>query len=161
MPEIAFQFTLDSSPTKVFDALTDPRHIAGWWTECTSDQRAGGSARFEFRNAGGTLDGYTQVRIEQLVPGKLVEWKCVDQDYQGLSDWIGTAIRFRLSPNVQGGTDVDFAHLDWKNKEGSFDRCTDGWRHVLKTSLKNYLEKGQGEPYRLHIEKEAALRARK
>jgi len=101
------------------------------------------------------------MRIKQLVPGKLVEWKCVDQDYQGFKDWVGTTIRFRLSPNAQGGTDADFAHLDWKNKEGSFDRCTDGWRHVLKTSLKNYLEKGQGEPYLAHIGKEAALRARK
>jgi len=161
MPQIAFQFTIDIPAARVFEALTDPRHIAGWWTECTSDQKAGGSARFEFRNCSGALDGYTRVRIEKLVPGELVEWKCVDQDYQGLKDWIGTTIRFRLSPNAQGGTEVDFAHAGWKSKEGSFDRCTDGWRHVLATSLKNYLEKGQGEPYRVHIEKEAAMRTRK
>lgn len=162
MPEIAFQFTIDVPAARVFDALTDPRHIAAWWTpDCTSEQRTGGSARFEFRNASGHLDGYSEVRIEQLVPGKLVEWKCLNQDYQGVKDWIGTTIRFRLSPHARGGTDVDFAHLDWKSREGSFDRCTDGWRHVLETSLKNYLEKGQGEPYRVHLKKEAALRARK
>ena len=67
------------------------------------------------------------MHIVKLVPGKLVEWKCVEQDYQGISDWVGTTIRFHLAADGQGGTDLDFAHLDWKNKEGSFHRCTDGW----------------------------------
>jgi uncharacterized protein YndB with AHSA1/START domain len=160
MPEIRYKFSVDASPSKVFDALTDQSHIAKWWTpDCTLDQKAGGHATFEFKGADGRLDGYSLMRIEKLVPGQLVEWKCIEQDYQGNTDWIGTTIRFRLAGNSRGGTDVDFAHLDWKTTEGSYPRCVAGWDHVLKTSLKNYLEIGKGEPYLVQIRKEAAQKA--
>ena len=160
MPDIPYRFTVNASPARVFDALTDQRHIAGWWTpDCTVEQKVGGHATFEFKAAAGRLDGYSLMRIEQLVPGELVEWKCIEQDYQGNNDWIGTTICFRLSDNRHGGTDIDFAHLDWKSTGGTYHRCFDGWNHVLKTSLKNYLETGKGEPYLAHIRKEAAKRA--
>jgi len=162
MPAITYQLTINAAPAKVFEALTHPKHIAGWWTpDCTADQKEGGRARFEFKSAEGKLDGYSVMRIVRLVPGKLVEWKCLEQDYQGIKDWIGTTIRFRLSSNAQQGTDLDFAHLDWQNTQGSYHRCTDGWEHVIKTSLKNYLETGKGEPYLVQVEKEAAHLTRK
>jgi uncharacterized protein YndB with AHSA1/START domain len=160
MADITHKVAIDASPDRVFDALTEQTHIAGWWTpDCTVEQRVGGHATFEFKAADGRLDGHILVRIEKLVPGKLVEWKCVEQDYKGLSDWIGTTVRFRLAGNGKGGTDLDFAHTDWKSTEGSFHRCTDGWRHVLGVSLKNYLETGKGEPYLVHLQKEAKRRA--
>jgi len=160
MPEIKYQVTINASPARVFDALTDQDHVAKWWTpHCTLDQKAGGHATFEFRGPDGRLDGHSLMRIEKLVPGQLVEWKCIEQEYQGISDWIGTTIRFRLSDNGRGGTDIDFAHFDWQTTAGSYARCADGWDHVLKTSLKNYLEIGKGEPYLAHIKKEAAQKA--
>jgi len=160
MPEITYKLTINASPKKVFEALTDQKHIAGWWTpDTTADQKEGGYARFEFKGPDGKLDGYSRMRIERLVPGKLVEWKCLEQDYQGINDWIGTTIRFRLSENAQQGTDLDFAHVDWQNTEGSYYRCTDGWGHVLKTSLKNYVEIGKGEPYLTQIKKDVARKA--
>lgn len=161
MPEIAYKVNIHVSPTKVFEALTDPRLVRGWWADCAGDGKTGGYMRFEFRARDSTLDGYSRMRIENLVPGKLVEWKCVEQDYQGVNDWIGTTIRFRLGEDGHGGTDLDFAHVDWESTEGSYHRCTGGWEHVLKTSLKKYLETGKGEPYLVQVEKEAANRARK
>jgi len=159
MPEITYQCTINASPARVYDALTDQAHVAKWWTpDCTLEHRVGGHATFEFKAADGRPDGYSLMRIEKLVPGALVEWKCVEQDYQGNTDWIGTSIRFRLSENSQKGTDLDFSHADWKTTEGSFHRCTDGWRHVLETSLRNYLEIGKGETYLAHIAKETTAR---
>jgi uncharacterized protein YndB with AHSA1/START domain len=155
MPEIMYKFTINVSPSRVFEALTDQNYVAKWWTpDCTLDAKVGGRARFEFKNASGGLDGYSVMSIEQLVPNQLVEWKCIEQDYQGNDDWVGTTIRFRLADNRRGGTDIDFAHVDWNTTDGSYSRCTDGWKHVLRTSLKNYLETGKGEPYLLHLEKE-------
>lgn len=160
MPEIKYQLTINASPSRVFDALTDQNHVAKWWTpDCTLDQKAGGHATFEFRGSDGRLDGHSLMRIEKLIPGQFVQWKCIEQDYQGNTDWIGTTIRFRLSDNGRGGTDVDFTHSDWKTKEGTFQRCTDGWKHVLQTSLKNYLETGKGEPYLVHLKREATQKA--
>jgi len=157
MPEIKYKFTIHASPARVFDALTDQRHIAGWWTpDCTVEQTVGGHATFEFKGRDSRLDGYSLMRIEKLVPEQLVEWKCIEQDYQGINDWVGTTIRFRLSGDAQQGTDIDFAHVDWKNTDGSFHRCTGGWQHVLLTSLKNYLETGKGEPYLVQLDKEAS-----
>jgi len=155
MPQIAYKFSVNALPARVYEALTDQKHVSQWWTpDCTMDRKTGGRAKFEFKSSSGALDGYAIMRIEKLIPNKLVEWKCTEQDYQGVSDWVGTTIRFRLSPNPADGTDVDFAHLDWQNREGSFRRCTDGWNHVLITSLKNYIEKGKGEPYLAHLETE-------
>jgi len=155
MPEIIYKLTINAAPAKVFDALTDPKHIARWWTpDCTADQKEGGRARFEFKNSDGKLDGYSVMRIEKLVPNERVEWKCLEQDYQGIQDWVGTSIRFSLSPNQQG-TDLAFVHSGFASTEGSYHRCTDGWGHVLTISLKNYLETGKGEPYLVQVEKEA------
>jgi len=160
MPEITYKATINASPSRVFDALTEQKHIAAWWTpDCTVEQKVGGHATFEFKGPDGRLDGYSLMRIEKLVPGLLVEWKCIEQDYQGLNDWIGTTIRFRLTENSQKGTELDFAHIDWKNTEGSYHRCTGGWEHVLGTSLKSYLETGQGAPYLAHVAKDAARKA--
>jgi uncharacterized protein YndB with AHSA1/START domain len=160
MPEITCKLSINASPARVFDALTEQIHIAQWWTpDCTVEQKVGGHATFEFRGPSGQLDGYSLMRIEKLIPGQLVEWKCLEQDYQGINDWIGTTIRFRLAENAQKGTDLDFAHLGWKNTEGSFQRCTAGWGHVLGTSLKNYLEMGKGSPYLEQIARESARKA--
>jgi uncharacterized protein YndB with AHSA1/START domain len=160
MPDITYKFAINAPPARVFDVLTDQSHVAKWWTpDCTVDQRVGGHANLEFKSADGRLDGYSLMRIEKLVPGQLVEWKCIEQDYQGNTDWIGTSIRFRLSDNGRGGTDIDFAHLDWKTTEGTYHRCVDGWNHVLQTSLKNYVEMGKGEPYLAHLKREAAQKA--
>jgi uncharacterized protein YndB with AHSA1/START domain len=160
MPEISYKLTINASPAKVYEALTDQKHIAAWWTpDCTVEQKVGGHATFEFRAANGHLDGHSLMRIEKLVPNRVVEWKCIEQDCQGIQDWIGTTIRFLLTENTRQGTDLDFAHTNWKSTEGSFHRCTDGWAHVLKISLKNYLETGKGEPYLRHIEKESASKA--
>ncbi len=161
MPEITYKLTINVAPEQVFHALIDPKHIAGWWTpDCTTDQKAGGFVNLEFKGRNGHLDGFGRMRIEKLVPGQLVEWKCVDQDYGGINDWIGTTLRFRLSGNGRGGTDLDFAHTDWKSTGGSYHRCTDGWEHVLRTSLKSYLETGKGEPYLVALEREAARKAK-
>jgi uncharacterized protein YndB with AHSA1/START domain len=159
MPEIAYKFNINATPRKVYEALTESKHIAEWWTpDCTADRNVGGYAKFEFKGPTGKLDGYSRVRIEKLVPGKLVEWKCLEQDFQGVNDWIGTTIRFALAPDSHGGTEIDFAHTNWKDTGGCYGSCTDGWGHVLKTSLKNYLETGKGEPYLAHIAKDAAAR---
>ncbi len=160
MPQITYKLTINATPKQVFQALIDPKDIAGWWTpDCTTDQKAGGFINLEFKGRNGQLDGFSRMRIEELVPGQLVEWKCIDQNYGGINDWIGTTVRFRLSENSQGGTDLDFAHVNWKSTEGSYHRCTGGWEHVLQISLKNYLETGKGEPYLVAVEREAALKA--
>lgn len=139
--------------------MTDQSHVAKWWTpDCTLEDRVGGHATFEFKAADGTLDGYSLMRIEKLVPAALVEWACIEQDYQGNNDWIGTTVRFHLTQNAQQGTDLDFSHSGWKTTDGTFHRCTDGWRHVIGTSLKNYLEIGKGEPYLAHLAKETSAR---
>lgn len=162
MPEIRHNLSINATPQRVFEALTNAENIAGWWTpDCAADQNVGGFVEVEFKARDGNLDGRTRLRIEQLAPGKIVEWKCVEQSYQGISDWVGTTIRFRLTENPQDGTDIDFAHVDWKNKEGSYQRCGDGWEFILKTSLKNYVEAGKGEPYLLHLEKEVTLKSKR
>jgi uncharacterized protein YndB with AHSA1/START domain len=156
MPAIIYKVLIHAAPGKVFDALTQPRHLAAWWTpDCSAEARVGGQVRLEFRAADGTLDGVGVMRIEQLVPGTLLEWQCIAQDYKGETDWLGTTIRFVLSADGHGGTVLDFTHIGLEEGE-CFDRCSDGWGFVLNTSLKNYLETGTGVPYLAHVAHNAA-----
>jgi len=84
------KLTINADPTKIFEALTQAKHVAAWWTpDCTVKLKVGGFARFEFKGAGGRLDGFSRMRIEKLNPGSLVERKCVDQDYQGIKTGSG------------------------------------------------------------------------
>ena len=59
-----------ATPEEVYDALTTLDGLAGWWTvDTTGETRVDGVIRFRF-GAGG-LD----MRVEELVPGRLVRWR--------------------------------------------------------------------------------------
>jgi uncharacterized protein YndB with AHSA1/START domain len=162
MADISNKVTINVPANKVFEALTEQKHLAAWWTDdCVADKTVGGKANFEFDAPDGSQDGYAHMRIEKLVPGKLVESKCIDQSFRGMKDWIGTTIRFNLSENGPDKTNLDFIHSGWKDKGDLYNKCTDGWAHFMKTSLKNYLEQGKPEPHSVLREKQAALEGKK
>lgn len=143
MREIVFDVTINAEPLEVFRALTEKEPMEGWWAECYLQPKEGSTAIFFFRSAG----AYKRMTVEKLVPENLVEWKCVDHYHNGTSEWVGTEIRFQLSRNSSGGTDLHFVHGGWSNQAKMCDECVEGWRHFLIASLKPYLETGKGQPF--------------
>jgi uncharacterized protein YndB with AHSA1/START domain len=136
--EINHQMGVKASPEDVFNALTEPKRLAQWWT---SDTRGSGS------KVGDTLEFWfgeecQKFEVKALKPGKLVHWKAPKEDQD---EWAGTEITFSLTTDkVQ--TIVRFRHFGWKENTGFFASCSMKWATFL-LSLKDLMEKGTGKPY--------------
>jgi uncharacterized protein YndB with AHSA1/START domain len=127
---------IKASPGAVYQALTDTRHLAGWWT---SDTRGNGS------KVGDVLEFWfgdfcQKFEVVELQPAKLVRWKAKE----GIDEWDGTEIAFSLSTDEKQCY-VQFTHSGWRSDSGILPHCSTKWA-VFMLSLKDLLEKGKGQP---------------
>src|SRR5579863_5738428 len=92
-------FTVEQTPTEVFDAIND---VGRWWTgEVEGDTHHVGD-EFTYRYPGAH---YSKQKITELVPGEQVVWHVIDAHLDGPTDpkeWIGTDITFDISSNPDG-----------------------------------------------------------
>jgi uncharacterized protein YndB with AHSA1/START domain len=128
-----------ASPKAIYQALTDVKKLAGWWT---TDTRGSGSKK------GDVIEFWfgehcQPFRVTALKAGKLVRWKANLK--RGVSDWENTEIIFKLTAD-KGQCWVHFSHAGWKSNKGMFPHCSMKWA-VFMLSLKNLLEKGKGQPF--------------
>ena len=135
MPDILHRVGIQSTPEKVFKAVSTIEGLSHWWTTDTAgDARLGGILRFRFD--GGGMD----MKVVELRPNELVKWKCVD----GPEEWIGTEVIFRLKPK-DDQVFVLFSHANWKEPVEFMHHCSTKWATFL-LSLRDWLEKGEGRP---------------
>lgn len=129
-----------AAPTaKIYAALTTEAGIKAWWTtDVKMDTHVGGQAVFGFEKHSVEF----QMRIEQLTPPSLVQWKCVGGSSP---DWVGTTQEFRLEPD-DGEVLVKFCHGGWERGGDHCYYCNTTWGHLL-VSLKNHAERGVQNPY--------------
>lgn len=125
----------DSSPDKVFEALSTIDGLAGWWATDTSGTSEVGD-RITFRFAPG---GFTMKVLELTAPEQ-VTWEVVE----GPDEWVGTRIGFKIS-QVDDFTIVLFKHADWREPVEFMHHCSTKWATFL-LSLKQLLETGTGAP---------------
>ena len=135
---ILHEVGIKASSKAVYQALTDTKKLAGWWT---SDTRGNGS------KVGGILEFWfgdfcQKFEVVELHPGKLVRWKADRKE--GIKEWAGTKIAFSLS-NDKKQCYVRFSHSGWRKDSGIFPHCSTKWA-VFMLSLKDLLEKGNGQP---------------
>lgn len=128
---------LRASPQEIYDALTDPKKLARWWT---SDTRGNGA------EVGGTLEFWfgkfcQTFQVEALKPGALVRWKATKE---GVAEWAGTEVSFTISTDEKQ-TFVRFRHAGWRADTDFFAHCSMKWATFL-LSFKDFLEKGEGRP---------------
>jgi uncharacterized protein YndB with AHSA1/START domain len=137
VPDILHRIGIESSPDKVYHALTDETGLAGWWTTNTKSSAMVGSIdRFRFGEK-----GFNDMEVVELVPGKRIKWRCVD----GAPEWIGTELTFDLRQE-NGRTIVLFAQRGWKEPVEFMHYCSTKWA-VYLLSLKSLCETGKGAPY--------------
>lgn len=139
MPEILHQLSIKASPGRVYQALTEQKGLANWWTHFSyAEPRIDSVAEFEFDG------GKTKIRMKiiKLLANRQVVWHCLG----GPPEWISTQIAFDLE--VKGNeTIIHFAHRGWRSTAGTFPSCNYDWGRYL-SSLRAYLEKGRGFPVR-------------
>jgi uncharacterized protein YndB with AHSA1/START domain len=141
-PSFTTSFTVDRSPQEVFDAVLDVR---GWWmTTIDGDDRAVGD-EFSFR----VPDVHScTMRVTELVPGRKVTWQVIANHMTFIDDqseWLGTEIRFELSP-TGGGTELRFTHDGLVPTYECFDICRNAWSFYVGQSLRGLAATGAGEP---------------
>ena len=139
---LTHSFTVDKTPLEVFDAINNVR---GWW----SGQIEGKTERLgdEFTYQYEDFHRSTQ-KITESVPGKKVVWTISDSYLSFVEDkteWNGTKVIFDISQK-DGKTEVCFTHQGLSSKQECFDACNDAWGSYIRSSLKNLITKGKGQP---------------
>ena len=135
---IRHEVGIKASPEAVYQALTDTKKLAGWWTCDTrgSGSKVGDVLEFWFG------DFCQKFEVVELQPGKLVRWKANRKE--SLEEWAGTEVAFSLNADEKQCY-VHFSHSGWRRDSGFFPHCSTKWA-VFMLSLKDLLEKGKGQP---------------
>ncbi len=131
--------TFKSDSKAVYEAITTPEGLKGWWTtDCDISTEVGDVNTFRFEGI-----VFNSMELVQLVPFKKVHWKCM----VGWKEWLGTEIIFTIKERADGGTDLLFEHIGLTPELKCYKSCGKGWDTFIKGSLKDYVDLGKGNPH--------------
>ena len=132
--------TFKSSPDAVYDALTTPSGLAGWWCpDVSGSGLEGGELTFRFGDTGQVV-----MRVDKAKQPSAVRWTTLASE--PLPDWVGTTLSFDVSPENNGGSRLHFRHSGLTPQLECFDFCSTSWKGYL-ASLASYLYTGKGSPF--------------
>ena len=138
MADILHQVDIVASPDQLFAALTEEDKVKAWWSEhSTIKPEVGSLASVSFYSNAVTFE----LRIKELEPSKSVVWAVEG----GPPDWVNTDLNWSITQN-NGAAILNLAHRGFASIEGNFASVNYTWGLYL-TSLKFYLEKGEGMPH--------------
>ena len=138
MSDIVLEVTIAAAPDKVFKALTEQHGLEAWWTtHMVAEPTVGSAVEAFFR--GGQL--VIKMELRTLEPTRKVVWGVRER----VAGWGGSHFTWDLSPD-EHGTKVMFGYRDFPaSADSNLPGLTYAWA-VNLTSLKEYLEKGKGNP---------------
>lgn len=92
---------IEASPAVVFDVVSSPEHLRGWWPdEAEFEARPGGAGRIRF---GGPEDGkWMQFTVVDAVPPRLFSFRWTHQEGETASPGNSFLVAFELVPSVDG-----------------------------------------------------------
>jgi uncharacterized protein YndB with AHSA1/START domain len=136
--EIRHEVGVRASPHEVYEALTDVKKLAAWWTSDTRGKGAKVGDVLEF-----WFDDFCQkFQIIKLQEDKFVHWKATQKE--SMDEWFGTEIIFSIEKDEKQ-TIIGFTHSGWESADGMLPHCSTKWA-IFMLSLKELLEKGKGRP---------------
>lgn len=138
-PDIRQQFHIAAAPEVVASALTQPTHLARWWTREVEGRD--GHLRLDWSGHGWVVE----LDVLHEPERRRVVWHCTRSNLLDSEAWKGSSMCFSLQPTASG-TRIEFSHEDYPDSPCQ-PMCERGWAFFLGTSLKRYLETGQGMPY--------------
>ncbi len=135
-------FTVDKSPEEALKAITN---IRGWWSENITGEtdKLGATFKYAYQDV-----HRCTLKMTEFVPGKKVVWHVVDNFFSFTNDkteWKGTDLVFEISEK-DGKTEVTFTHVGLVPSYECYDLCSDAWGTYIKSSLKDLITKGKGNP---------------
>ena len=138
MLDILHRVIIETTPTKLFQALTQQEGLSAWWTKNEASTEVGGHIIFGFGPQGEHKVG---MQIIELVTDKIVKWRCTEGPWEGIGEF-----GFDIQPHERGAV-LKFSHSAWKEADDFYMHCNCKWGFFLGVSLKEYLETGQGKPH--------------
>ena len=135
MTDIYHQVGVRTEIEKAFDALTTLEGLSGWWTEASGESKEGGNLHFHFG------DTVLEMTVMQLKPTDKIVWHCTEKK----GEWKDTIITFKLDASDEQ-IFINFSHTGWAAQTDLCAHCSTKWA-VFLLSLKDYLEKGKGQPF--------------
>ena len=141
MASIFHSFPIQTSPDKVFEAISRSRGLDSWWTK-----RSEAEPELEGNYS---LDFGPQY-IWQAVVTKYIESTTFElQFWDADADWKGTKVGFSLIPK-NGNTEVNFYHTGWLENNEHYRISSFCWAMYLRI-LKRYIEFGEQIPYEIRL----------
>ncbi len=136
--EIWHELHLHASPRAVYEALTDPKKIANWWTTDTRGKSAVGE-KLEFWFCGQLA---AEIVVTALEPDARVRWRVTDR---GIDEWTDTEISFEIFRR-DNKTILHLLHSKWRDTAKMFPECSMHWA-IFLLSLKEFVDAGRGRPH--------------
>jgi uncharacterized protein YndB with AHSA1/START domain len=141
--DLTYTFTVTQPPADAFAAINDVR---SWWSGDIEGETDVLGAVWTYR----VPDVHTSTqRITELVPDRSVVWLVTDgwlAFVEDTNEWVGTTIRFDLTPTASGGTEVRFTHVGLQPRVECFGVCRVAWGEYILGSLRDRIESGAGRP---------------
>lgn len=139
MPEILHRVFIDSTPEKIYNAITTEEGLKSWWTsDAKAQPKEGTVSRFGFPGH----EAVFHMHIDKLAPNKFVQWTC-----QGdVDEWKETKITFEIKPLDGKQSSLSFRHENWKSTDGYYVDCNTTWGHLM-VLLKQYAEGKHVKPF--------------
>src|ERR1700694_1782307 len=140
MADIVFEFDVNTTPDKVYKAVTETAGYQGWWTtQSMIKPEVGSMAEFKLKDHG--HDVVFQTEVTRLEKDKLFEMTIKNATPP---DWPGTKITVTIAPG-EDGSHVIFTQSGFPSTGGSYGVTNYNWGFFMG-SLKSYAESGHGMP---------------
>jgi uncharacterized protein YndB with AHSA1/START domain len=136
--EIWHEILIKASTNEVYQAVSDVKNIAHWWTTgARGESEIGKHLEFWFGDFCAAV-----MEVTLLKPRELVRWRVTPKVE---SDWTHTEVEFKIF-RVNDQTVLHFRHSNWREDAKMFPHCSLGWA-IFLLSLKEFVETGKGRPY--------------
>jgi uncharacterized protein YndB with AHSA1/START domain len=137
MNAIAYDVEIKAAPSRLYELITTPKGLAGWFTPDV-DARAELQSLVALTFGG---DATLRFRIEELDRDRRVVWTGVDVP----EAWKGVRVAFAIVPN-DAGTTLRFTQGEFAHDYEDVAQFNYYWAQYMR-SLKMLAETGTGEPW--------------
>ena len=138
-------FLTSASPAIIFNAIT--KEIDKWWGRVDKPVDKIGD---EFSIYFGETEW--RFKIATYLQNEQVTWHCIKANHvhDGLQDiqkeWLNTTVDWEIQRKT-GRTEITLTHNGLNKDLNCYEVCEAGWDYYLRTSLRNYLDNGNGTPF--------------
>ncbi|MGJ8670526.1 MAG: SRPBCC family protein [Oceanococcus sp.] len=138
MTSIKHRVIIETTPDKLFQAITNEQGLSSWWTKAQVAEKPARQIKFFFGPSG---EHVVEMATMEVVPNRKVSWKCTAGPWEMTDQFI-----FLIEPDARGSA-LTFENSGWPEQDDFYAHCNAKWGFFLAVSLKSHLETGAGQPH--------------